>query len=100
MMKRIKAKGASAPASRRVAKDAENPELTAKEISAMKPFREVLPDLAAAMDREIIKRGRPKLESPKEAVTLRLDPATVAKFKASGSDWRSRMGRVLDKAKV
>jgi uncharacterized protein (DUF4415 family) len=100
MMKRIKAKGASGTETRRAAKDAENPALTAGEISAMRPFRELLPVLAAAMDHEIGKRGRPKLENPKEAVTLRLDPATVAKFKASGSDWRSRMGRVLDKAKV
>jgi uncharacterized protein (DUF4415 family) len=45
-------------------------------------------------------RGRPRLQAPKAAVTLRLDPATIARFQATGSDWRQRMAKVLDKAKV
>lgn len=85
---------------RHIHADPDNPELTQKELAELKPFREALPDLAAAMDREIAKRGRPRLEHPKEAVTLRLDPATVAKFKATGSNWRALMGKALDKAKV
>jgi uncharacterized protein (DUF4415 family) len=44
-------------------------------------------------------RGRPRIEKPKEAITLRVDPDTLARFKASGKDWRSRMAEVLDAAK-
>lgn len=44
-------------------------------------------------------RGRPKSERPKAAITLRLDPDTVARFEASGPDWRRRMAEILDHAK-
>ncbi|MBN9344619.1 MAG: BrnA antitoxin family protein, partial [Devosia sp.] len=37
--------------------------------------------------------------SPKAAVTLRLDPTTVARFEEVGPDWRRRMADILDKAK-
>ncbi len=43
-------------------------------------------------------RGRPRLENAKEAVTLRLDPATLARYRELGDDWRSRMAEVLDKS--
>lgn len=46
------------------------------------------------------KRGRPRVDAPKEAVTLRLDPAIVAKFKAIGDDWRARMNDVLAAVKL
>lgn len=71
--------------------------LTTKEIARAKPFREVLPELYESIQRS---RGRPRIENPKEAVTLRVDPNTLAKFKASGKDWRSRMAAVLDAAKL
>jgi uncharacterized protein (DUF4415 family) len=75
----------------------DNPQLTAKQIAQAKPFAEVFPDLAESIKRA---RGRPRIEAPKEAVTLRVDPKTLAKFKAKGDDWRTRMARVLDKAKA
>lgn len=71
---------------------------TDEELGSAKPLREVLPDLAASIDREIAKRGRPRLEKPKAAVTLRLDPDTVAFFKGTGDDWRTRMAETLDSA--
>lgn len=71
---------------------------TEVELAAARPFREIFPDLAKSIDREIAKRGRPPLDNPKEAVTLRLDPDVVARFKAEGSDWRSRMAAILEKA--
>ncbi len=70
---------------------------TAGEAAKGKPLDEVLPDLAAALKRS---RGRPRVPSPKQAVTLRLDRATLEKFKATGEDWRARMAETLDKAKV
>ncbi|MGB3445356.1 MAG: BrnA antitoxin family protein [Xanthobacteraceae bacterium] len=41
-------------------------------------------------------RGRPKVENPKEAVTLRLSPGTVEKFKATGDNWRPGWPRRLN----
>ena len=60
-------------------------------------FRRVFPELAESIRRS---RGRPPVNSPKEAVTLRLDPQTLARFKATGKNWRAKMSGVLDKAKI
>ena len=59
-------------------------------------MKEALPDLYESIQRS---RGLPRIEKPKEAVTLRVDPDTLARFKAGGKDWRSRMAKVLDSAK-
>jgi uncharacterized protein (DUF4415 family) len=40
-------------------------------------------------------RGRPKLDRPKEHVTLRLDAAIVDAFKAQGPGWQSRINDAL-----
>lgn len=63
-----------------------------------RPFREVLPEMAKEMENAIAARGRPKIEAPKIAVALRLDPDVLDRFKASGKDWRSRMAEELHKA--
>ena len=74
----------------------DSPELTAEELAHPMTFAQAHPDLAATIKR----RGRPPVESPKSAVTLRLAPATIERFKAAGPDWRAKMARALDKAKV
>lgn len=84
---------------RQIASDPDNPELTDEELAKMKPFREVLPDLAASIDREIAKRGRPQKDVTKKPVTIRLNPETIAKFKATGRGWQSRISDILDNAK-
>ena len=72
----------------------DSPDITAEEIAAGPlRFADVFPELARR------KAGRPKLESPKSAVTLRLDPATVERFKSAGPDWRAKMAQAIDKAK-
>lgn len=63
---------------------------------ARRSLKDMLPQLHESIQRA---RGRPKLDNAKQAVTLRLNPATLAKFKASGDDWRARMAEVLDEAK-
>jgi uncharacterized protein (DUF4415 family) len=73
----------------------DSPEFTKQEIAAAKPFAEAFPALAESIRRG---RGRPRLDSPKEAVTLRLSPETIARFKAGGDDWRARMSEALDEA--
>lgn len=70
----------------------DNPEWTKEDFARARPFSEVFPDLHASIKRS---RGRPKVENPKEAVTLRLSPDTIEKFKATGDDWRARMARRL-----
>lgn len=75
----------------------DSPELTAEDLAKAKPFAEAFPELAESIKRA---RGRPRVEAPKEAVTLRLDPATLDKFRATGKDWRLKMAEALDKAKV
>lgn len=76
--------------------DIERPR-SSDEIAGAKPFAEALPDLADSIKRS---RGRPKVENPKEAVTLRLSPDTVERFKAAGNDWRARMAETLERAKI
>lgn len=72
-----------------IASDPDNPELTDAQIARARSFH-------ASIKRS---RGRPKVENPKEAVTLRLSPHTVEKFKATGDDWRARMAKALEWAK-
>ena len=47
---------------------------------------------------KLIRRGRPKSESPKEAVSLRLDRDVVAHYRATGPGWQSRINETLRKA--
>ena len=63
--------------------DPDTRELTAKDFARMRPFSEV------------IRRGRPKSETHKEPVTVRLDPHVVEFFRASGRGWQTRMNDAL-----
>ena len=47
---------------------------------------------------KIIKRGRPPLEHPKEAVKLRLDHDVLAAYRRTGSGWQTRINADLRKA--
>lgn len=82
---------------RQIASDPDAPEATDEELAHGKSFAEAFPEMAEAIRRG---RGRPRIDAPKQAVTLRLAPDTLAKFQAAGDDWRSKMSEVLDKAKV
>jgi len=74
----------------------DNPEWTAEEIAQARPFREVFPELAAAIDRA---RGRPPLDRPKKQISIRLDQDVIDKFKATGKGWQARINAVLRDAK-
>ena len=41
-------------------------------------------------------RGRPRVESSKQAVTLRVNQDTLKRFKARGENWRAEMSKALD----
>jgi uncharacterized protein (DUF4415 family) len=47
---------------------------------------------------KLVRRGRPRSASPKEAVSLRLDPDVVAHYRATGPGWQSRINETLRKA--
>lgn len=59
----------------------DNPPLDAAFMSGMKPSR----------------RGRPKLESPKVEVKIRLDAKTVEYLRSSGPGWQTRVNALLGK---
>jgi uncharacterized protein (DUF4415 family) len=73
----------------------DNPEATDEELAQFRPFAEVFPGLMESIRRS---RGRPPKADAKVAVTLRLDPETVERFKSKGPDWRARMGAALKRA--
>ncbi|MBM5812777.1 MAG: BrnA antitoxin family protein [Gammaproteobacteria bacterium] len=47
---------------------------------------------------KLIRRGRPKLESPRTLLSLRLPPEVIASWKASGPGWQTRMATVLQRS--
>lgn len=78
----------------------ENPEWTTKMIANARPAKEVLPKIfgaraAAAM---LKARGRPKSPDSKVAISLRLPPDTLVRWKATGPGWQTRMANVLQES--
>jgi len=82
-----------------IAQDPDNPEWTEEDFRKAKPFAEVFPGLLEKIE-EMRRRGRPKLETPKKLVSLRLDQDVVEKFRATGKGWQSCINDVLKRAKV
>ncbi len=80
---------------RQIAADPDSPELTDSQLRQGRSFAEAFPDLAEGIKRS---RGRPRIERPKALVTLRVDPATIERFKAQGGNWRARMSKILEEA--
>jgi uncharacterized protein (DUF4415 family) len=46
----------------------------------------------------LTKRGRPKLENPKQQITLRLDRDVVERLRRTGPGWQSRINELLRKS--
>ena len=82
--------------SSKVVFDDDNPEWTEADFARARPGVEVLPpELIAAFGK---KRGRPKLDAPKEAVSLRIDRDVLAYFRGTGAGWQGRLNEALRKA--
>lgn len=79
-----------------ISRDPDAPEILEAQLAQARPFTSVLPALSDAMRRNM--GGRPKSENPKVAVSLRLDQDVVARFKACGPGWQTRMNRALREA--
>jgi uncharacterized protein (DUF4415 family) len=58
-----------------------------------------LPELTEEMlARAVFKKaGRPKSANPKQMISLRLPPEVVARWKATGPGWQTRMAKRLEK---
>jgi uncharacterized protein (DUF4415 family) len=78
--------------------DDENPEWTAEDFARARPLIELIPDVAEGVERLRARLGRPRLEHPKEHVTLRLDAEVVNGFKEDGPGWQGRINETLLKA--
>jgi uncharacterized protein (DUF4415 family) len=76
--------------------DSQNPEWTEADFARARPGAEVLPPEAIKAFARA--RGRPRIESPKVAVSLRLDPDVLAYFKAKGPGWRRLVNEALRKS--
>ena len=48
---------------------------------------------------KVIRRGRPSLPSPKQAVKLRLDADVLAAYRKTGDGWQTRINADLRKAR-
>lgn len=46
---------------------------------------------------KLVRRGRPRAQQTKQAVSLRLDADVVQWFKNSGTGWQTRMNQALRK---
>jgi uncharacterized protein (DUF4415 family) len=78
----------------------ENPEWTEATFARARPARDKLSGLVgeAAATRLLKPRGRPKSENARMAISLRLPPDTLARWKATGPGWQTRMAEVLSRA--
>ncbi len=60
--------------------------------------REMLDRAEIRHGNKVLKRGRPPLEHPKEAIKLRLDHDVLAAYRRTGSGWQTRINADLRKA--
>lgn len=73
--------------------DDDVPTLTGADFERARPAREVFSETALnAMTRA---RGRPSVTDKKIQVSIRLDPAVLSAFKATGAGWQTRVNDVL-----
>lgn len=82
-------------------KKAVDPELAEFEAALLRSVDQALAGQGRVTTPEqIAKRvsGRPRQAVHKEPVTLRLEPDVLARWRASGKGWQTRMAEALDKA--
>lgn len=48
----------------------------------------------------LLRPGRPKSEVPKQLVSIRLDPDVLAKLRADGPGWQTRLNDILRKTLI
>ena len=80
--------------------DRENPVWTKETFARARKAREVLPEIFGrqASAKMLKPRGRPKSGNARTSISLRLPPDTLARWKATGRGWQTRMAEALRKA--
>jgi uncharacterized protein (DUF4415 family) len=80
--------------------DRENLAWTEKTFARARKARDVLPEIFDAQTAAHIfrPRGRPKSGNARASISLRLPPETLARWKATGPGWQTRMAETLRKA--
>ena len=80
--------------------DRENPVWTKDTFRRARKARDVLPQIFSkpTAARMLKPRGRPKSGKAKTSISLRLPPDTLARWKATGPGWQTRMAEALRKA--
>jgi uncharacterized protein (DUF4415 family) len=63
--------------------------LTDEQLSEMKPAAEF------AELQELVRRGRPRKDEPKQSTTIRLAPEVISFFKSHGKGWQTEINDVL-----
>jgi len=86
---------------KRTQTDPDNPFWTEADFRRARPAREVLIEqFGLAKAKKMLRpRGRPKTGTARTSISLRLPPETLARWKATGPGWQTRMVEVLAKAK-
>jgi uncharacterized protein (DUF4415 family) len=46
---------------------------------------------------KLVRRGRPRLTNPRQLLSLRLPSQVIARWKATGPGWQTRMAEALEK---
>jgi len=69
--------------------------MTEEQLARMRPAEEVIPEVLAA--RGALKGGRPKSQSPKKLVSLRLKPEVLAAYRALGPGWQTLMSDEVER---
>ena len=80
---------------RQIAEDPEDSEATDDQLARATSFYDMFPEIAARRG-----RGRPRSESPKQHVSLRLDADVLEKWKSTGPGWQQRVNAALRRAKA
>jgi uncharacterized protein (DUF4415 family) len=80
--------------------DRDNPAWTKETFERARHAREVLPEIfgTTTAARMLRPRGRPKSGNARALISLRLPPETLARWKATGPGWQTRMAETLTKA--
>src|SRR5579872_7312223 len=75
--------------------DEDNPEWTEEDFKRAVPARLLFPEWVKDWERRKQGQRGPQKAPVKEAVSLRVDKDVLAKFKATGSGWQTRMNAAL-----
>jgi len=75
--------------------DSDLPELSAADFARARPVADAMPGLIEAAKRA---RGRPRLKSPKQQISIRLAADLLAAYRAMGPGWQREVNAVLARA--